>query len=447
MTDNNLSFSRITLWASGVDKHLVKICHDGEIKKFESIGVMVFIPAILAFFSMSFLLTSYLYRLIILIPVISLAWSIIIFFIDRSIVISIDKSSHGFIHVGLRLLMSLIISVVISHPLTTAAFKDEIDTKIKDIANIEFYGNDEIKKLEELINNKNNQIKKIDERLLNYESLINAEITGNKVFTTIDGTSHTSTGQTGCSSDSQSCSLYKRAYNSTIQEKGTILQEIASLNEKLSKLKEEKNKAINGRNDLSSQTKALYYIVSENSLLGFGVLACFAFFLTVDMLAVLTKLFISTKKYDQLQSSIISDEDYNSAINDYKKFSQNQFYQSMMNSQNGDSRQKDNDTLKENHNDKNKTNPSLVDNSKNINKIVNTLTAGGDLVFSNTNNFGIKEAKENASKGTLYGMIGYIALSLTSLLDGLTKVFDNIFKLKDHFNELLTFICKFSGYC
>lgn len=457
MQSHNSLFSKSTLWASGVDKHLINLCSDGEVKKFETIGSMIFIPSILSFFSMFFLLSTYIYSVNILIPVISGLWAAIILLIDRGLVIGVggidQENSKINKYIGARLFLSFILSFVISHPITIEIFKDEISNKAGEIARTEFYGNNEIRKLESDIKTSEERLVIINKSIPAFISLKNHEIIGEKYSLEIEGIKFETKGEAGCSDNAQSCSNFKELIKTLSSEKKSIEEKLPKLQEKLDKLIAERNKTPSERKDLSSQTKALFYTAADNWLIAVVIITCFIFFISLDMLAILIKITTQTKQYNEIQSYLNSDLNYKSAIDEYYLFSEHNFYNSMINEKiknNNINKQQESITKNKTSDELSEQNRGLstsIDNSSNISNTNNSLSAGRDLVIASTNNFGINEVKKDMANGALGATLTYIALSLTGFLDNAAKSLDNLFKIKDHLNELIKLFCDFSSFC
>jgi hypothetical protein len=131
------------IWCAGSDTDLLSNCSQAERNKHIGFGTLVLVPAILAFISMSFALST----LSVLenntwLPLIGgLIWALIIFSFDRFIVsthrrktdnLSEFKSPAFF----LRLSFALILGIVISHPLVMLYFDGSVKDQITENANL-----------------------------------------------------------------------------------------------------------------------------------------------------------------------------------------------------------------------------------------------------------------------------------------------------------------------
>ena len=153
--------SKFFLFCSGVSKDIIIQCPKYEIIKYSTIGVTIFFTSILAFIS-SFFALSLMFESPIFIILGAIFWSLIIFNLDRYIVISLRPSqsiAKNFILAFPRLLIALIISVVISKPIEIKLFE-------KELANF-FYSEktNKIQILEEKINFKISKTEKNKEKI------------------------------------------------------------------------------------------------------------------------------------------------------------------------------------------------------------------------------------------------------------------------------------------
>ena len=132
-----MKFSDFFIWCAGSDTELLNYCSQKERNKHIGYGTLVLIPAILAFVSMSFALSTIegisnqppLYYLG------GFVWSLIIFSFDRFIVSTHirkmnDKSEFKTPAFFLRLGFALILGIVISHPLVMLYFDGSIQDQI-----------------------------------------------------------------------------------------------------------------------------------------------------------------------------------------------------------------------------------------------------------------------------------------------------------------------------
>ena len=159
---------------AGSDPHLLKHCPRRESIKHQGFGTLVLIPAILAFVSMSYALSTLdsLQEKPIFYLLGGLLWALIIFAFDRFIVSTHQKKSSHKQELKnplffLRLAFALLLGIVISHPLMMFYFKGSIDDQL--VANQE--------KQKTLIEEKyENIIQENESKIAFYDSLYEAKL-------------------------------------------------------------------------------------------------------------------------------------------------------------------------------------------------------------------------------------------------------------------------------
>mgnify|MGYP003635280657 FL=1 len=127
------------LWCAGSDKYALKHCPNSEEIKHCGIGALVLVPAILAFFSMSYALStiSLLQDNGIVYWGGGLIWALIIFAFDRYIVSSHRKRPSHKEELKnpifyLRFVFAMILGIVVSHPIVMMYFDGSIEDQIKE---------------------------------------------------------------------------------------------------------------------------------------------------------------------------------------------------------------------------------------------------------------------------------------------------------------------------
>jgi len=122
-------FTRFFLFCSGTSRDIIIKCPSYEIIKYSSIGFTIFLTAILALISSYFAL-SLIFENLIFIILGSIFWCLIIFNLDRYIVISIRKTDNFFKNFLIalpRFIIALMVAVVISKPIEIKLFEKEIN--------------------------------------------------------------------------------------------------------------------------------------------------------------------------------------------------------------------------------------------------------------------------------------------------------------------------------
>ena len=133
--DNNRfdAFSRFFLWCSGTDIPTLAACHSIEDSKYKSMGVAIFLTAILALFSGSLAISffigdgTYEYKYLIGASL----YAMLIFNMDRYFVSSISKSGNNWIdfkNALPRIFIALLFSYVVATPVELKFFAKEIES-------------------------------------------------------------------------------------------------------------------------------------------------------------------------------------------------------------------------------------------------------------------------------------------------------------------------------
>ena len=138
------SISKFFLFCSGVSSDLISRCPTFEIIKYTTIGVTIFFTTILAFIS-SFYALTLISENILFTLLGAIFWALIIFNLDRYIVISLRPSESFFKNIVLaspRIVIAIIVAVVISKPIEIKLFENEINnfhssTKAENIGALE----------------------------------------------------------------------------------------------------------------------------------------------------------------------------------------------------------------------------------------------------------------------------------------------------------------------
>lgn len=132
-----MKMERFFLWCAGSDQEVLRHCTRSEKIKHIGFGSLVIIPAILAFISMSFALSTIaiLQDLLWLQIMGGLIWAAIIFSFDRFIVSTHRKRKHHKAELHnpafyLRLSFAFILGIIISHPLVMMYFNGSIEDQL-----------------------------------------------------------------------------------------------------------------------------------------------------------------------------------------------------------------------------------------------------------------------------------------------------------------------------
>lgn len=121
------------LWLAGSDKELLDKCPKFEKIKHAGFGTLVLIPAILAFFSMTYAIST-LTDLTFLYIGAGFCWAIIVLFIDRFIVSSLfkkkEKDISFWVSFATRFIFALFVGIAVSHPVVLLFFENSINQQL-----------------------------------------------------------------------------------------------------------------------------------------------------------------------------------------------------------------------------------------------------------------------------------------------------------------------------
>ena len=124
---NNISFlTALALWAGGFDLETARQCTSSEIRTKSILGSTVFIPPLLGFMSFTYAANLVLRDTISSIFC-GIAWAIIVFIIDRTIMGYGRPGKTSKLGVAARFLLAIVISLTLAEPITVAFFQDAID--------------------------------------------------------------------------------------------------------------------------------------------------------------------------------------------------------------------------------------------------------------------------------------------------------------------------------
>ena len=146
------------LYCSGTSKDIIYKCPSFEIIKYSTIGVTIILTSILALFS-GFFALSIIFENIYITVLGSIFWSVIIFNLDRYIVISLrptDSLLNNLLIAIPRFLIALVVVIVISKPIEIKLFENEINNslKLETLKKVEIAGDKVNQKLNEVENRK-----------------------------------------------------------------------------------------------------------------------------------------------------------------------------------------------------------------------------------------------------------------------------------------------------
>lgn len=317
------------IWCTGSDTSILKKCTKAERIKHIGFGTLVIVPAILAFISMTFALSTLEgiqeYNLLHYLG--GLIWGLIIFSFDRFIVSTHRRKENNTKEFQnpsfyLRFLFAFILGIVISHPLVMLYFNGSILDQLKK--------NDELSKFQiaeqfdsEIILDKN-QIYYWDSLLLekkierNEQAAIIANEIDGEVLANKSGLSLT-TGLKGKGPSAEQKISHLNVLNSELEQiEAKANNRFEILNMDIEKLKEDKAIAIaefNSSTDYLKRELALQQLKEGNNIVGITQWFLICLFILVDILPVVFKTFAPFGMYDKIlndDESIIADLDNSS---------------------------------------------------------------------------------------------------------------------------------------
>lgn len=302
------------IWCAGSDKQLLSKCSNSERNKHIGYGTLVLVPAILAFVSMSYALStvngiekmpwlSYLGGII---------WALIIFSFDRFIVSThrrkiSNKEELQNPSFYLRFTFAFILGIVISHPLVMLYFDGSITDKIEAntvLAKNEIKANydNQILILEAKVN-KLDSLELVKTKQRDEQALIVAQEIDGEVISNAKGETKT-TGLYGKGPSAENKILHLNQLQSDLdllkaknqQEKNNLKQEITSLR----KEQQSKIQAYSVSPDYLRREMALQELKQENSIVGVTQWFLIFLFILVDILPVVFKTFAPFGMYDRI---------------------------------------------------------------------------------------------------------------------------------------------------
>tara|TARA_B100001109_G_C18862253_1_gene474697 strand:- start:2131 stop:3141 length:1011 start_codon:yes stop_codon:yes gene_type:complete len=305
------------IWCAGSDPHLLKHCPRRESIKHQGFGTLVLIPAILAFVSMSYALSTLdsLQEKPIFYLLGGLLWALIIFAFDRFIVSTHQKKSSHKQELKnplffLRLAFALLLGIVISHPLMMFYFKGSIDDQL--VANQE--------KQKTLIEEKyENIIQENESKIAFYDSLYEAKLKernkqANLVAQEIDGEviqgKNGTQKTTGLYGEGPSAKRKIAQLNQLQAELNTLHLEntkrknaLFAENERLHVKSDSLVKDVELSTDYLQRELALEQLKEKNNIVSLTQWLLISLFVLVDILPLIFKTFSSFGLYDKMQET------------------------------------------------------------------------------------------------------------------------------------------------
>lgn len=302
------------LWCAGSDIKALKHCPDSETIKHKGIGALVLVPAVLAFFSMGYALST--------VSLLQdkcywywgggLVWALIIFAFDRYIVSSHRKRPTHKEELKnpifyLRFVFALVLGVVISHPIVMMYFDGSIEDQIQ--ANIVVEKN----RIDSLYNSKitlqEAKALAIDSNYLAKEAkrdrqalLVAKEIDGDVFEDLQDG--KLTTGYAGKGPAAENKIKHLQKLDAELRElKKDASQQKQLYQNNIAQLQTNRDSSIHAYSvsyDYLQRELALKQLKEENSIVGMTQFMLMLLLILVDMLPVIFKTFSPFGLYDKI---------------------------------------------------------------------------------------------------------------------------------------------------
>ncbi len=302
------------IWCAGSDKDTLKHCPRSERIKHIGFGTLVLVPAILAFVSMTYALSTVgkLQEYPILAYLGGLVWAAIIFSFDRYIVSThrrklSNKDELKSPSFYLRFFFALILGIVISHPIVLLYFDGSITDKI----------NENVKEKQESIRSEYDQrIVTVENRLVAIDTtfrhkvkqrdeqarLVALEIDGEVLKNARGEIVTTGIYGKGPAAENKIRHLEKLEKELGLMRVSDSLQKVA-LKEEILDLKDESDSAVTAyavSYDYLRREMALEQLKDENSIVVITQWLLLLLFILVDILPVTFKTFSPFGMYDKI---------------------------------------------------------------------------------------------------------------------------------------------------
>jgi len=302
------------LWCAGTDQELLGFCPEREKIKHMGYGMLVLIPAILAFVSMSFALSTI--EEIKNQPIIyfagGLIWSLIIFSFDRFIVSTHRRKRNDSEEIKtpsffLRLAFAILLGIVISHPLVMLYFNGSIEDQIE--KNKVNHQTEIANKFEQKILLIDNQLAAMDSLILEKENERNKQ--ANIVAKEIDGEvvrnrhgEMETTGLAGKGPSAENKINHLTLLQNELQQLKTEQAETKSrLNKNRADLEFRKDSTIQAytiSSDYLRKELALEQLKDEHSIVSLTQWLLIILFIIIDILPLIFKTFAPFGMYDKI---------------------------------------------------------------------------------------------------------------------------------------------------
>lgn len=302
------------IWCAGSDRDLLVKCSQAEQNKHVGYGTLVLIPAVLAFVSMSFALST--------VEAISdsswihylggFLWGLVIFSFDRFIVSTHRRKMSNKAELKnpsfyLRFVFALLLGIVISHPLVMLYFDGSIQDKIDEnsklaVLEIESRYDKQINSIAEVSSGWDSlYLEKVKER--DQQALVVSQEIDGEVIANASGLKLT----TGLYGKGPAAELKIKQLKRLQDELEQLKEEgkaVKAANQKaIQELQEQKAEEMESyavSRDYLKRELALDQLKEENGLVGLTEFLLISLFILVDLLPVIFKTFAPFGMYDRI---------------------------------------------------------------------------------------------------------------------------------------------------
>jgi len=288
------------IWCAGTDKSILSKCSDAERTKHIGYGTLVVIPALLAFISMSYAISTLdiVANDKIIIYSIGAIWGFVIFSFDRFIVSTHRRKISNFGELKnpsffLRFIFALVLGISVSHPLvllwfdgsTTQQIIEDRDKIITDEENYFLKSSKEI----------NSELIALNEKKACWQKILSAEQAGTKLTLPCGSSS----GIPTFGKRAEEIKLIIKDVDKQIQAEKTIAY---SKIENLRKLTNTKVKNLNDHLsfDYLKRELTLGKIMAEHKIVWITQIMIMLLFILVDLLPMIFKTFAPFGMYDKI---------------------------------------------------------------------------------------------------------------------------------------------------
>ncbi len=297
---------RFLILCSGSDEDILKTCPRSEHIKHAGFGALVLVPAMLALFSMTYAISTFVDNTYLYITA-GLIWCLIVFIFDRFVVstfrkketIKQDAASFAFIS---RLVFSLFVGIAVAHPLILLYFQESINVNMDETAHAKIDSIEHVYKIEKAayqlqIDTVDNNLVPIRNEIKSWEGIVHDEVI-NSVRDEARGISGIpGHGPTFRNDTATIARLYLRLEET---KKANALNKVNDSLQivRLDSTLREKIRRLTFSRDYLEREKALARITDANPIISITSWFMILFFILVDILPVTWKALTKKGPYD-----------------------------------------------------------------------------------------------------------------------------------------------------